>query len=166
MRLKLLSIFAASLLVAACESTSDSADDSAGDGDVMIVEEIIVEVEEINPRSPEYITEVLGDRVYFDFNSSVINAQAQGTIKRWAEWMNAYTDIFVVVEGHCDERGTREYNLALGERRANAVKNYLVALGVDPVRIGTISFGKERPAVEGHTEAAWAQNRRVVLVMG
>ena len=166
MRLKLLSIFAASLLVAACESTSDSADDSAGDGDVMIVEESIVEVEAINPHSPEYITEVLGDRVYFDFNSSVINAQAQGTIKRWAEWMNAYTDIFVVVEGHCDERGTREYNLALGERRANAVKNYLVALGVDPVRIGTISFGKERPAVEGHTEAAWAQNRRAVLVMG
>jgi peptidoglycan-associated lipoprotein len=71
----------------------------------------------------------------------------------------------VSIEGHCDERGTREYNLALGERRANAVKNYLVALGVDPNRVTTISYGKERPAVEGSNEYSWSQNRRGVLIV-
>ncbi len=164
MRFKLLSIFAAAVLVAACESTPEATDDSAGAGDVM-VEEVII-VEEINPLSTQYVREVLGDHVLFGFNSSVINAQAQGTIKRWAEWMNAYGQIVVIIEGHADERGTREYNLALGERRATAVKNFMVAMGVDASRIATISFGKERPAVEGHTEAAWAQNRRAVLVLG
>ena len=162
MRFNLLSLFAAALLIAACESTSDSTDGADGTGGTST--EIIVE--EINPRSAEYVSEVLGDRVYFDFNSSIINAQSQSGIKRWAEWMNAYGDIVVIGEGHADERGTREYNLALGERRANAIKNYLIALGVAPDRIATISFGKERPAVEGHTEAAWAQNRRGVLVLG
>jgi peptidoglycan-associated lipoprotein len=163
MRFKLLSIFAAAVLVAACESTPETSDSDAGTGEVIVD---VVEVEEINPRSSQYITEVLGDRVFFDFDSSVINAQAQQTVKRWAEWMNTFGDVVVIVEGHADERGTREYNLALGERRANAIKNFMVAMGVDPSRIATISFGKERPAVEGHTEAAWAQNRRGVLVLG
>ena len=163
MRFKLLSIFAAAVLVAACESTPESTDGNAGDGDMM-VEEIIVE--EINPLSAQYVREVLGDHVLFGLNSSVINAQAQGTIKRWAEWMNAYGQIVVIIEGHADERGTREYNLALGERRATAVKNFMISMGVDASRIATISFGKERPVVEGHTEAAWAQNRRGVLVLG
>ncbi|MBC6439697.1 MAG: peptidoglycan-associated lipoprotein Pal [Rhodospirillales bacterium] len=173
MRFKLFSLFAASLLIAACESTRDASDSDAGTSGVSGISEEMqdsgmseeIQVEEINPRSAEYVTEVLGDTVYFDFDSSVISARAQGMIERWAEWMNDYGDIVVIVEGHADERGTREYNLALGERRANAIKNYLVALGVDPGRITNISFGKERPAVEGHTEAAWAQNRRGVLVL-
>ncbi len=168
MRFKLLGLFAAGLLVAACESTQEASDVDAGEGAAevtdTVVEEVVVE-EEIDPRSAQYVTEILGDRVYFDFDSSVINARAQATVKRWAEWMNDYGDVVIFVEGHCDERGTREYNLALGERRANAVKNFLVALGVDPSRVATISYGKERPSIEGHTEAAWSQNRRGVLVL-
>lgn len=176
MRFNLLSLFAACLLVAACESTQEASDVDTGEGAAdMVSEETVMEdagaedmiVEEpIDPRSAQYVTEMLGDRVYFDFDSAVIGARAQATVKRWAEWMNAYGDVVVLVEGHCDERGTREYNLALGERRANAVKTFLVALGVDPSRIATISYGKERPAIEGHNEAAWSQNRRGVLVLG
>ncbi len=158
MRVKFLSVFAAMLLVAACESTSDTAEDTSGAGEV-VVEEVVI-VDAIDPLSQEYIDLELGGAVFFDFDSSVVNAEAERTIGRWAEWMQAYPQVSVTIEGNCDERGTREYNLALGERRANAAKNYLIALGIDPSRIATISYGKERPAVEGHTEAAWAQNRR------
>ena len=167
MRLRFIQLFAAGLLVAACETTPEATDDDTGAGAVETeVAAVETTVEAIDPKSAEYVTEVLGDRVYFEFDSAVIDARAQATIKRWAEWMTAHGDIVVLVEGHCDERGTREYNLALGERRAAAVKSFLVALGVDSSRVATISYGKERPAVEGHTEAAWSQNRRGVLVLG
>jgi peptidoglycan-associated lipoprotein len=92
-------------------------------------------------------------------------AAAEKTLKRQAAWMKQYPSVSVTVEGHCDERGTREYNLALGERRATAVKNFLVALGVDSNRIATISYGKERPDALGHNKAAWAQNRRGVTTV-
>jgi len=159
MRVKLLSVFAAVLLVAACESTPETTDESMGTGEEVIVEETVM-VEAIDPLSQEYIDVELGKSIYFGYDSSVITAEAERTIGRWAEWMMAYPQVTVTIAGNCDERGTREYNLALGERRANAAKNYLIALGIDPNRIATISYGKERPAVEGHTEAAWAQNRR------
>ena len=87
------------------------------------------------------------------------------TIERWAAFLRKYPNLTTTVEGHCDERGTREYNLALGERRANAAKNFLVSLGIDARRVATISYGKERPAVVGSNEAAWSQNRRGVLVV-
>ena len=164
MRVKIMSLFAAMLLVAACESTSETADDSMGEGETMIVEETEV-IMAVDPLSQEYIDLELGGAVFFDFNSSVINAESERTIGRWAEWMQAYPQVSVTLAGHCDERGTREYNLALGERRANSAKNYLIALGIDPSRIATISYGKERPAIEGHTEAAWAQNRRDDLLI-
>ncbi len=159
MRVKILSLFAALLLVAACESTPETADDASGQGEVMIEEDVVM-VEAIDPLSQEFVDLELGGSVYFDFDSSVITADAERTIQRWAEWMQAYPQVSVTIEGNADERGTREYNLALGERRAQAAKNYLIALGIDPSRISTISYGKERPKVEGHTEAAWAQNRR------
>jgi peptidoglycan-associated lipoprotein len=159
-----MSLFAAMLLVAACESTPETADDTMGSGEVIVEEDVVI-VEPIDPMSQEYIDLELGGAVFFDFNSSVIAAEAERTIGRWAEWMMAYPQVSVTIAGHCDERGTREYNLALGEQRANAAKNYLVALGIDPSRIATISYGKERPAVEGHTEAAWAQNRRDDLLI-
>lgn len=112
--------------------------------------------------------EVLGttDRVLFAFDSAVLDPLAQETVALWADALGRYPEIVVLVEGHCDERGSREYNLALGERRAQSVKDLLVALGVDSARIGIVSFGKERPAVDGHDEAAWTQNRRAVLTPG
>ena len=104
----------------------------------------------------------IGDRVFFDTDSSSINQTSRGTLSRQAEWLNQFPNAAVTVEGHADERGTREYNLALGERRASAVKNYLVNLGVDPRRVNTISYGKEQPSVLGANPSAWAQNRRGV----
>jgi peptidoglycan-associated lipoprotein len=107
----------------------------------------------------------VGDRIFFAVDQSDLTAEAKSTLDRQAAWMKKYNGVRVVVEGHCDERGTREYNLALGERRAMAVKNYLVASGVDADRIDSISYGKERPAVVGNNESSWAQNRRGVTVV-
>jgi peptidoglycan-associated lipoprotein len=94
-----------------------------------------------------------------------VSDEARATLDRQASWLQQYSNLSITIEGHADERGTREYNLALGERRANAVKNYLVARGVSGSRINTISYGKERPAVVGSDEASWAQNRRGVTVV-
>ncbi|RMG19461.1 MAG: peptidoglycan-associated lipoprotein Pal [Deltaproteobacteria bacterium] len=104
------------------------------------------------------------ETVYFDFDSSDLTPEARSILQSNAECLNALGQN-VVLEGHCDERGTEEYNLQLGERRANAVKKYLVSLGVDPSRIKTVSYGEERPADPGHDEAAWARNRRVEFVL-
>lgn len=107
----------------------------------------------------------VGDRVFFDYDSSVINSEGEATLQRQAEWMKKNKNVSVTIEGHCDERGTREYNLALGERRASAAKSYLVSLGIASSRISTISYGKERPAVVGSDEGSWSQNRRGVTVV-
>lgn len=107
----------------------------------------------------------VGDRVFFDFNSAVLSDSAQETLKKQAEWLQKYGETTLTIEGHCDERGTREYNLALGERRANAVKNFLTGLGVDAGRVTVISYGKEHPEYLGSNEAAWSKNRRGVTVV-
>ena len=106
-----------------------------------------------------------GDRIFFDFDRSDITAEARATLERQAAFAQKHADLTFTIEGHCDERGTREYNLALGERRATADRNALTALGVSASRLKTISYGKERPAVVGHNDAAWSQNRRAVLVI-
>jgi len=111
------------------------------------------------PGSTQDFTVNVGDRIFFDTDSSVIRADAQTTLARQAQWLNQYPNYQITVEGHADERGTREYNLALGERRAAIVKDFLVSQGVDPARIDTISYGKERPIAAGSSEQAWAQNR-------
>ncbi|HEX8570874.1 MAG TPA: peptidoglycan-associated lipoprotein Pal [Caulobacteraceae bacterium] len=100
-----------------------------------------------------------GDRVYFETDSHDLRAEAQATLGQQAQWLARYPNVQVIVEGNADERGTREYNLALGARRANTVRDFLVARGVSPARIQTISYGKERPIAEGSDEAAWAKNR-------
>ena len=120
-----------------------------------------------NPAEVERALNGIGDTVYFAFDSFSLDSVAQGTLDRQAGLLLKSAGINVTIEGHTDERGTREYNLALGERRATAVKDYLVAYGINPERIRTISFGEERPAVAGSNEAAWAKNRRAVtLVVG
>jgi peptidoglycan-associated lipoprotein len=105
-----------------------------------------------------------GDRIFFDTDRFNIDTADQATLQTQAQWLARYPNKRVTIEGHCDERGTRDYNLALGERRANAAKNYLATLGVDASRILTVSYGKERPAAEGSNEQAWAQNRRAVTI--
>ena len=105
------------------------------------------------------------DTVFFAFESSSLSAEAQAALDTQVAWLKKHDDVNVIVQGHCDDRGTREYNLALGERRANAVKQYLVSQGIEESRISTISYGKERPAVLGNNEAAWAQNRRAITVV-
>lgn len=105
------------------------------------------------------------DHVLFGYDSYELDDEARTILGKQAEWLARYSAVKVTVEGHTDERGTREYNLALGERRAVAAKNFLAAHGVDSSRMTTISYGKERPAVDGSDEAAWAQNRRAVSVV-
>ena len=107
----------------------------------------------------------VGDRVFFAYDSSVLTTEGQTTLERQAQWLNQNANVNVTIEGHCDERGTREYNLALGERRATAARNYLASLGVAQGRMTTVSYGKERPAVVGSDDGAWAQNRRSVTVI-
>ncbi|EQB30998.1 peptidoglycan-associated lipoprotein Pal [Sphingobium ummariense] len=112
----------------------------------------------------DFIASVSSDRVFFALDQYDIDAEDQATLQSQAAWLQQNPSVRVTIEGHCDERGTRDYNIALGERRANAAKNYLASLGVDPGRITTVSYGKERPAALGSDEAAWAQNRRAVTV--
>jgi peptidoglycan-associated lipoprotein len=114
----------------------------------------------VRPGSQEDLKTNVGDTVYFDFDSHSIRADAQATLQKQAAWLKKYPATRLVVEGHCDERGTREYNLALGDRRAYAVKEYLVSLGVDANRLQNKSYGKERPVCSESDESCWAQNRR------
>ncbi len=115
--------------------------------------------------SVEEFTTKVGDRVFFGFDRYDLTAEAQAQLQKIAAWLKTYPQYRFVIEGHCDDRGTREYNLALGERRATAVKNYLIALGIDASRMQTISYGKERPVCTENTEECWAQNRRGVIVL-
>lgn len=101
-----------------------------------------------------------GDRVFFEYDSAELTATARRTLQAQADWLRANNGVAVTIEGHADERGTREYNLALGDRRATAAKNYLVALGISGSRVSTISYGKERPEDPGSNDSAWAKNRR------
>ncbi len=117
------------------------------------------------PGSQEdFVATVSSDRIFFELDQSTVDAQDQATLQSQAAWLARYSQKRVTIEGHCDERGTREYNLALGERRANSTKNALVALGVSADRITTISYGKERPDATGSDEESYARNRRAVTV--
>ena len=114
----------------------------------------------------EYLSSEIGDRVFFDTDKHNISSSSAIKLEAQANWIKSTPGFTVILEGHCDERGTREYNLALGERRANAVKEFLVSLGVDSSRLQIISYGKERPSAEGSTSEAWSENRRVVTIIG
>jgi peptidoglycan-associated lipoprotein len=163
MRIQLVSLFAAALLLAACETTPETTTNTGGTGSSTTTAPMTATRGPV-PGSKEDFVANVGDRVFFAFDKSDLSADARRTLDRQAAWLKQWSNQRLTVEGHCDERGTREYNLALGERRANAVKDYLAASGVSASRLSTISYGKERPVVLGSNEAAWAQNRRGVSV--
>lgn len=162
MRLKALSLLAAVSLLAACETAPDNTGAGTGTGAANTQPQT---ENAVRPGSQQDFVANVGDRVFFQYDNSGITPEGRKILERQAEWLKKYPNVTVTVEGHCDERGTREYNLALGERRATAVKNVLVALGIPANRVSTISYGKERPAVVGSNEAAYAQNRRGVTVI-
>jgi peptidoglycan-associated lipoprotein len=112
--------------------------------------------------SQEDLVANVGDRIFFEFDSFAIKPRARGTLERQSSWLRRHPGLTLTIEGHCDERGTREYNLGLGQRRAESVKKYLMALGIAENRLATISYGKERPVAVGSSDASWAQNRRGV----
>ena len=113
----------------------------------------------------DFVANTMSDRVLFDTDRYNIDAQDQAILQSQAQWLAQHPNARITIEGHCDERGTRDYNLALGERRANAAKNYLASLGVSPSRMTTVSYGKERPEALGSNQSAWAQNRRAVSIV-
>jgi peptidoglycan-associated lipoprotein len=119
----------------------------------------------VKPGSVQDFVVNVGDRVFFDFNQSNLTPDGLATLDKQSEWLKKYPSVALQIEGHCDERGTREYNLALGSRRAVSVRDYLVSKGIAKSRVQVISFGKERPAVLGSNEDAWAQNRRGVTTI-
>ena len=147
---KLLSLFCAIIALSGCSSLSESS---------------LFGGSECESKMARDFMENAEDRVFFAFDSSAISPDSAEILDTQVKWLKDHKKINVIVQGYCDERGTREYNLALGERRANAVKQYLVSQGIAADRISVISYGKERPAVLGNNEAAWAQNRRAVTVV-
>jgi peptidoglycan-associated lipoprotein len=165
-----LRMLAVALLLAGCSSTPDDAAGGAGAGGQGGgaagggIASSGLPGEPV-PGTQEDLEVSVGDRVFFAYDSAVLSPIATQTLDRQGAWLKQYPDVVLTVEGHTDERGTREYNLALGDRRANAAKNYLVALGIEPSRILIISYGEERPADPANDESAWAENRRAVSVV-
>ena len=164
MRLNILGVVAAVALVAACATDPEMTSDTEGDGASSEASSSSAPAG-IMPGSEADLVVNVGARVYFAFDRFDLNDISRSTPERQAAWLKANPGVSVALEGHADERGTREYNLALGERRANAAKDYLVALGVSPDRIRTVSYGDERPVAMGSNETAWSQNRRAVTTV-
>ncbi len=117
------------------------------------------------PLNEQFKRAVTSDTIHFAFDQYDIDPEARAILDSQAQWLTAHPNTRITIEGHCDERGTREYNLALGDRRANAAKNYLATRGISPTRITTISYGKERPIALGSDDSSWAQNRRAVTIV-
>ncbi len=170
MRFKIYGVLAVAALLSACASGSEDQGTTSGAGSVADAKPVETYTaplgNTVTPGSQEDLVANVGDRVFFGFDQYSLDGKSRSVLDKQAAWLSANPSVVVMVQGHADERGTREYNLALGERRANAAKDYLVQLGVNPDRIRTISFGKERPVALGSTESAWAQNRRSVTVVG
>ena len=176
MRFKVFSVVVmAGLIVTACETAKEENASAEGSGAVAAPGTSVAPADSTSPPvtssrvepgmrqgSVEHFQSQVGDRVFFSFDRFDLSPEARDVLERQSEWLKRFPDITITVAGHTDERGTREYNLALGERRANSVKNYLVALGVESNRIRTVSYGKEQPVDPRSVEAAWSKNRRGV----
>jgi peptidoglycan-associated lipoprotein len=176
MRVKILAAAAALFLLAACESGTSNTGGVTGTGGAPVL---------ANPPSggigqggvgqagaartaaslQEDLQRSVGDRIFYASDRSDLTPEARRTVEAWAGWLRQNPSVTATIEGHADERGTREYNLALGERRATAARNALIAMGIEARRVATVSYGKERPQVLGSSEQAWAQNRRGVLLV-
>ncbi len=174
MRFSLVTTFFAAMLLAACSTPSEEGADSsgggAGSGSTTSSSSSDAGTQTSTIPGPaagtmEDLTVEVGDRIFFDYDQYNIRADQRNTVEALAAWLDTNPSVTLTLEGHADERGTREYNLALGERRANSVRDYLIALGTNPGRLSVVSFGEERPAVLGSTESAWAQNRRSAFVV-
>lgn len=172
MRFNIPGLVVAAFVLAACSSTGDDSANtgSTGASSTGASSSGGSDQTATAPTGPKPGTQLdlevnVGDRVFFDFDKSNLSPESRTAIERWAAWLKTYPANKVVIQGNTDERGTREYNLALGERRADSARDYLVSLGIDTNRVKIVSFGKERPAVVGSNERAWAQNRRAVIVI-
>ncbi|GGE39133.1 outer membrane lipoprotein Omp16 [Agaricicola taiwanensis] len=152
---KLAAAFGLALLAVACAKNNQAGGPGAGLGGSAGT-----------PGSQQDFVVNVGDRVFFETDSTDLTPQARATLDKQAQWLNRYGNYPVTVEGHADERGTREYNLALSARRAQVVRDYLAARGVNPGRLRTISYGKERPVAVCDDISCWSQNRRGVTVLG
>ena len=158
MRLLTIAILGAAALLAACSGTDSDVDPSAAAG-------TNTGQEGPAPNSVEYFNVVVGDRVFFETDQHDLTSDGQYVLSKQAQWFAANPGATAVIEGHADERGTREYNLALGARRANSARAFLISQGVEASRLRAVSYGKERPVALGSTEQAWAQNRRGMTVV-
>ena len=172
--LKAACLAATILLVAACETPVEETADTSGSGGAKqsTMQKAAPKAEmksemtpKVMPGSQEDLVVNVGSQIHFDYDKSNLRTDARKVVERWADWLQQYPAVTVTIEGHCDERGTREYNLGLGERRADAARKYLIALGVNADRVGTISYGKERPLCVSSNDGCWAQNRRGMLLV-
>lgn len=163
MKLTLFPIAATALLLAACSSAPT--DSAATSGELTTTDTTSGISSTSTPGSQADLEQNVGDRVLFGFDSTTLDEEARSILQRQATWLQQFGTVSATIEGHTDERGTREYNLALGERRATAASRYLSSLGIADNRLTTISYGKDRPADPGTDETAWAQNRRAVTVV-
>lgn len=153
-RRQALALAATTLLVAACGSSETTSGTGSGSGSAP-------------PGSPEHFMQAAGDRIFFEVDRWELSPTARGTLDRQVAWLKQYGDRYpsITVEGHADERGTREYNIALSERRASTARDYLAANGVTPGKLKTIGYGKEKPEVVGDDEGAWSRNRRDITAL-
>ncbi|MDR3465735.1 MAG: peptidoglycan-associated lipoprotein Pal [Xanthobacteraceae bacterium] len=151
--LKLAAVLAVALSMGACANTNNGA---GADGAMASA---------ATPGSQQDFVVNVGDRVFFESDQTTLSPQATATLDKQAQWLQTYNRYAFTIEGHADERGTREYNIALGARRAQAVRSYLASRGIDPGRMRTISYGKERPVAVCNDISCWSQNRRAVTVL-
>ena len=157
MKFQALGAFAGLALLAACSSTPTASNANSGAGQVGNVPSNAAA-----PGSEQDLVANVGDRVFFDFNAATLSSDADSTIGRQAAWLAKYPNVNILVAGNADERGTETYNLALGQRRANAARDYLVAQGVAAPRVQTISYGKDCPVAAGNDDASYQQNRNAI----
>ena len=157
-------LIVASLGLAACKTTNKTLPPDPGTGTTTTMPTTNPNPGPVPGSQADFLASVMSDTVYFDTDRYNIDTADMAALQSQAQWLARYPGKRIIIEGHCDERGTRDYNIALGERRANAAKNYLTSIGVDSSRITTVSYGKEKPIAMGSDESSWARNRRAVTV--